>query len=481
MLPKNNILTIAELLDGDPLRAEHFGLSDGGWRLDYSRIPLSSEGRASLYGKLLQRAVPAAVHALFSGAIVNPSENRPARHMLLRAARPDAELAAQRRRFLDVAEQLRQSPDIDDVLHIGIGGSDLGPRLVADALDDGELGPRVHWLSTLDGRRFERLTRQLDARRTAVIIASKSFTTEETLVQAQAARDWLGSGFAERAWACTAMPERAQAFGIAPERVLDFPAWTGGRFSLWSAVGVSAAVRLGAEVFERLLQGAHEADEALRARPEPARLAVMLALLMDFLRRDLDLPTLGFISYEPRLALLGDYLQQLIMESLGKGVDVEGRPLDAPSSPLIFGGRGTDLQHSIFQALHQGVHTHPLVLVASLNDSHAYPDWQRRQLAHALAQAQAFARGRQDVPAHQQLPGNRPVCLLLSERLSAESLGYLLASFEHAVYVLAVLWGINPFDQWGVEEGKRLAQGIYSRLPAGEMRLHQLPGLGGPD
>lgn len=464
MLPKNNILTIAELLDRDPQRARQFSLRESGWLLDYSRTPLSDQARAGLLAELNAAQLPAAMRALFSGTVVNLSENRAARHMLLRAENPGPEVLAQRSRFLTLAQSLHESSQIDDVLHIGIGGSDLGPRLVADALDGDGPGPRVHWLSTLDGRGFERLTRQLDARRTALVIASKSFTTEEALVLAEAARDWLGLGFSERAWACTAAPDKALAFGIAADHILDFPSWTGGRFSLWSSVGLSAAAQLGARTFQGLLAGARAADQALQSAPDCGRLAVMLALLMHYLRRHLDLPTLGFISYEPRLGLLADYLQQLIMESLGKGVSEHGQALHAPTSPLIFGGRGTDLQHSIFQALHQGPDTHPLVLVGSLNDDHAYPDWNRRQLAHLLAQAQAFARGRHDVPAHQQLPGNRPVCLLLSERLTPEALGYLLASFEHAVYVLGMLWGINPFDQWGVEEGKRLAQDIYPKL-----------------
>ena len=474
MLPKNNILTIAELLDQQPRRAQQFSLSEAGWLLDYSRTPLSDPTRLGLLEELGHAQLPEAVRALFSGAIVNVSENRAARHMLLRAEAPGPELSAQRRRFLELAQSLHDSDQIDDVLHIGIGGSDLGPRLVADALDGDGAGPRVHWMSTLDGRGFERLTRQLDRRRTALVIASKSFTTEETLVLAAAAREWLGADFGDRAWACTATPERALAFGIKADHVLDFPAWTGGRFSLWSSVGVSAAAQLGARSFEGLLAGARAADQALQTAPEAGRLAVMLALLMHYLRRHLDLPTLGFISYAPRLGLLGDYLQQLIMESLGKGVDARGDALRSPTSPLIFGGRGTDLQHSIFQALHQGPATHPLVLVGALDDDHAYPDWNRRQLAHLLAQAQAFARGRHDVPSHQHLPGNRPVCLLLTERLTPEALGYLLASFEHAVYVLAVLWGINPFDQWGVEEGKRLAQGIYPRLDPERLSLETI-------
>lgn len=464
MSHKNNKPRVAELLSQDPLRLQRFAVADDQWQLSYALTPLAEQERIVLFDRLRRSALPERVSDLFAGKMVNPSERQPALHMMLRALRPDPEVLAQRDRFLEVADQFHRSENITDLLHIGIGGSDLGPRLVADALEPDDARLRVHWLSTMDGRRFERLIRRLDPDRTAVVIASKSFSTEETLTQAGAVRDWLGDRFVQGAWASTAQAGRAVAFGVRAEQVLDFPGWTGGRFSLWSSVGVSAAARIGRTPFERLLAGARAADDAFQASPDENRLAVVLALIMHYLRRELGLPTLGFVSYEPRLALLGDYLQQLIMESLGKGVDLDDQPVEAATAPLIFGGRGTDLQHSIFQALHQGLDAHPLILVGTLEDDHAYPDWHRGQLAHLLAQAQAFARGRLDAPAHQQLPGNRPVSLLMAQRLTPEGLGYLLASFEHAVFVLSVLWRINPFDQWGVEEGKRLARGIRARL-----------------
>jgi glucose-6-phosphate isomerase len=481
MSQKNNTPTIPSLLGQHSHRRAEFAVGDHYWHFDYSNTPLTKEDRAGLCQLLTSSSLVARVSALFDGQCVNLTESQPARHMMLRAAQPTPEVAAQRIAFLDVADSLHRAEPVADLLHIGIGGSDLGPRLVAEALAEGVGGLRVHWLSTMDGRRFEQLTRQLDPRRTGVVIASKSFATEETLIQAQAARAWLGEHFASRAWACTAQPRRATEFGIHPEHILAFPQWTGGRFSLWSSIGVSAAASIGRTAFERMLAGARAADDAFRRRPDEQRLAVIMALLMHYLRRQLDLPTLGFISYEPRLALLGDYLQQLIMESLGKGVDLEGRALASPTTPLIFGGRGTDLQHSIFQALHQGLDTHPLVLIGALEDDHAYPDWHRRQLAHLLAQAKAFAYGRSEGPPHQRLPGNRPVCLLLTERLSPEALGYLLASFEHAVFVLSVLWRINPFDQWGVEEGKRLAQTIYPKLGSNALTLERFADLGFED
>ncbi|WP_376697388.1 hypothetical protein [Wenzhouxiangella sp. EGI_FJ10305] len=472
-MQKNNIPSVAELRQTDPERGRDFTRSGGGWTLDFSGVPLTRDKLAGLERLPAECGLRSAIERLFSGDIVNPSENQPALHMALRAAEPfeglgtDAarQVISDREGFLDVAHRLHSGDTgLTDLLHIGIGGSDLGPRLVTDALDEGDSAVRVHWLSTLDGRRFERLCRQLDPATTGLVIASKSFSTEETLQQAEAARDWLGADWAERSWAATANVDRAREFGLADAHVLPFPSWTGGRFSLWSSVGVSCAAAIGVERFRALLEGAEAADAEFHRRPDAESLIPLFGLLIHYLRRELDCNTLGVVSYEPRLALLADFLQQLFMESLGKGVDLDDRPLDQPAVPLIFGGRGTDLQHSIFQALHQGPDTHPLILVGARQADHGHPDWHRRQLAHLLAQASAFENGRSDGEAYQLMPGNRPVATLLVDRLDAHSLGWLLAAFEQVVYTLSVIWHINPFDQWGVEEGKRLAGEIRQQL-----------------
>lgn len=472
-MQKNNTPSVPELLANDPARADDFVQRDAGWSLDYTRLPLSREQRDRSRRQLRSAGLPQSIERLFAGEVVNPSENQPALHMALRAGEAFAGLDAaaaervieDRQRFLDLADDLHGGrTGLTDLIHIGIGGSDLGPRLVADALDDEAGAVRIHWLSTLDGRRFERLCNRLDPARTGMVVASKSFSTEETLVQAEAARDWLGDDWADRSWAATANAEAAASFGIQPDRILSFPQWTGGRFSLWSSVGISAAAAIGRGAFERLLAGAERADRDFAGDSGGEGMAATFAVIVDHLRRGLDLDTLGVISYEPRLALLADFLQQLFMESLGKGVDLDDRPLSAPTVPLIFGGLGTDLQHSIFQALHQGLDTHPLLLVGALEAEHGHPDWQRRQLAHLQAQAQAFANGRADGEAYQRMPGSRPVATLLVDRLDARSLGWLLATFEHAVFALSVGWQINAFDQWGVEEGKRLAAEIRRKL-----------------
>lgn len=458
--------SISELFANEPNRARDFRLAQGDWYFDFSHLPLSAGAKEDLLKAFLAREPAKAIEALFGGETVNGSERQPALHARLRSSE-DAAVQAQQSRFLALAERLYSGQSgLTDLIHIGIGGSDLGPRLVADALDEGDSAVSVHWLATADGRRLKRLMNVLNPETTGLVIASKSFSTEETLAQAEHLKAWLGERFARQVWAATANPERAQAFGVPAEHVLTFPHWTGGRFSLWSSVGVSAAAVMGAEAFKALLDGAHEADQRYQQASNAwnENLAVWLGLMVDHLRRSLDLTTLGVVSYEPRLALLGDYCQQLFMESLGKGVDVQDQPISSPTVPLIFGGRGTDLQHSIFQALHQGMDTHPLLLVGALHDPSALPDCGHIQMAHLLAQRQAFAQGRGEGAPYQHMPGNRPVALLLTEQLSAHRLGFLLASLEHAVYSLSVLWGINAFDQWGVEEGKRLARPLRKRL-----------------
>lgn len=463
MLQKNNIPSLADLLRDDPERIDDFSCAQGGWRLDFSRVPLTRPDRDELARLPARHDLAAAIARLFEGRRVNTSEGQPALHMALRAQHPDqfpgaGPVKAQRDRFLDLADRLhRGMAGVTDLVHIGIGGSDLGPRLVADALDTDGSAVRVHWLSTLDGRRLRRLCDRLDPARTAMVVASKSFSTEETLVQARALREWLGADGSDRSFAATARIDRALEFGLDRERVLEMPSWTGGRYSLWSSVGVSAAARIGTDAFRELLAGAEKADTHYRAANSGESLVVWLALVMHYLRRGLELTTLGVVSYEPRLGLLADHLQQLVMESLGKGVDLDHRPVAHGTAPLIFGGRGTDLQHSIFQALHQGRDSHPLLLVGAERDEAGIEDWHRRQAAHLQAQADVLAHGHHDGEPYRRLPGNRPVVTLRVEQLDARRLGWLLASFEHAVYTLSVLWGINAFDQWGVEEGKRRA------------------------
>jgi glucose-6-phosphate isomerase len=475
VLRKNDTPDIQTLLQTEPDRASDMVLAHGRWRLDASRVPLPLADWHSRFADERVKPLKLAIDSLFAGDQVNRSEARPALHTALRASEPenagavsDFEIIdAARERMLDFAARLHAGrSSVRTLIHVGIGGSDLGPRLVADALDAGDGAVGVEWLTTLDARRLYRLLERLDPASTGLVVASKSFTTVETLTQARVIRDWLGQGWRDRSWAATANRERAVAFGIRDDHVLEFPAGVGGRFSLWSGVGISAAARIGPERWKGLLAGANSADEDLRGSPASSA-ALGLAVAIDALIRQFGFRSLGVVAYDPRLRLLADHLQQLIMESLGKSVDVDGRALDEPTGPLVFGGPGTDLQHSAFQALHQGTTRHPMLLVGTLEPVAGFDDWQHEQLAHLLGQASALVNGRRSEQPHEVLPGNNPVMLLLSGSLTPETLGELLATFEHAVYLLGAIWNINPFDQWGVEEGKRLA-GSFRKALSGD-------------
>lgn len=477
LLQKNNTLNIRALLRDEPERITEMLRISRHWRLDVSRTPLRLDDWRGFFGDSGNDRLRRAVSGLFSGAVVNPSENQPALHMALRAERPEemlgdsdaAVVKAARRRMLEVSGALyRGETRVRTILHAGIGGSDLGPRLVADALDPGDSAVRVEWLATLDARRISRLLDRLDPATTGLVVASKSFSTSETLSQAALIRDWLGPEGTERIWAATANGDRAREFGISESNILLFPAWTGGRFSLWSSVGLSAAARIGPDRWRGVLAGAEQADRLLLGDLE-ATPAYGLARLLDRLVRGAGFDTLGVVSYDPALRLLAEYLQQLVMESLGKSVDLYGAPIPEQTSPLVFGGAGTDLQHSLFQALHQGTKRHPMLLLGSARCSEGPATWPSDQLSHLLGQASALVNGRSTEDQSRVLPGNNPVLLMLTRSVDAESVGDLLASFEHAVYLLGALWQINAFDQWGVEEGKRLAAEFRSALDgAGE-------------
>lgn len=440
----------------------------GRWRVDASLTPVSIADWST--------APPVdeaeAIRRLFDGEVVNPSEGRPALHPWLRRegdGRPES-IRTDQRRLAETADALYAGrTPVRTLLHVGIGGSDLGPRLVVDALDGDDSAIEVHWLSTLDQRGLDRLLDRLEPATTGLVLASKSFGTRETLLQADAVRSWLGRDWAERTWAATSRPERAVEWGVDESRVLPFSEAIGGRYSLWSSVGLSAAARIGPVRWAEFLEGAAVADHDVRTDPSGS-LAGRLAHAIDCLVRGRGFGTLGVIAYEPAYRRLADYLQQLVMESLGKRVTADGDAMAATSSPLIFGGAGTDLQHALFQAVHQGVVRHPMLLVGAVPGADDDNGFGREQLANFIGQARALALGREEDDAQRLLPGGNPVITLLTRRPDARALGELLAHFEHATYLLGVRWGINPFDQWGVEEGKRQAARFRAAID-GEQRI----------
>jgi len=363
------------------------------------------------------------------------------------------------------------------VVHIGIGGSDLGPRLAWEALRPLQPPIYLRFAANIDGAEIAAALSGLDPAETLVIAVSKSFGTEETLANAVAARAWLAASLGEAGAnlhlaAVSANTDAATAFGVAPERVFAFWDWVGGRYSLWSAVGLSSAIGLGWDAFAELLAGGAAMDAHFRSAPLEANAPVILALAHLFNRNGLGRPIRAVVPYARRLALLPAFLQQLEMESNGKRVDETGRPLERGSAAAVFGDAGTTGQHAFFQMLHQGTDVIPVDIVAVARSDEGPAEHQTRLLANAVAQAEALMVGhRNPAEPHRDFPGDRPTSFILMERLTPQGLGALIALYEHKVFVEGALWGIDSFDQWGVELGKTLAGRVREAL-AGEPGAH---------
>ena len=487
---------LRRLFELEPGRVRTLTFEACGLHLDLSKQPWSEASFARALDLIAAADLPAARRALFAGEPVNASEGRAVLHMALRAsdAGPwtvlgqdvSGEVRAARDRMLAFAAEVRRTGGIDTVLHIGIGGSDLGPRLVWEAL--APVAPQIdlRFAANVDPSEITAALAGLDPSRTLVVVVSKTFTTQETLFNARAALAWLeqAPGAADRLVAVTAAPHVAEAFGVDAARIFPFADWVGGRFSLWSAVGLSCAVALGPEVFEGLLRGAAEMDAHFLGAPPEQNLPVVLAL-SHILNRDLlGRPARAVVPYARRLRLLPAFLQQLEMESNGKRVGRDGRPVPWPTAGVVFGEAGTNGQHAFFQALHQGTDVIPLDILAVRQPVEGDPAAHRALLANAIAQAEALMAGRTQAEAlaaaggdpvladQKAFPGDRPSGFLLLERLDSPALGAILALFEHKVFVEGVLWGINSFDQWGVELGKVLAARILPELEGGPAGVH---------
>lgn len=468
---------LSDLVRKDPARATELAFRVGPIYANFARQRLDREAWAALLDVARARDVQSAIAALFNGEPVNRSEARPALHTALRsdlgtgAAARDAhaEAAATRKQIAQLVAELDAS-SVTDIVNVGIGGSDLGPRLALDALRHLDRGRfRVHFLSNVDGNAAAHTLRGLDPARTAAILVSKSFGTQETLLNGGVLRDWLGGG--ERLYAVSSRPDKAQAYGIDPSRVLPMWDWVGGRYSLWSAVGFAIALGIGMDGFERLLAGAALMDNHVRRTPVEHNLAVLHALVGIWNRNGLGYGTQAILPYDDRLAKLPAYLQQLVMESLGKRVTQEGEAVHAATVPVIWGGAGTDSQHSFFQALHQGTDTVPADFIGVLQSPHGFDENRRALHANLLAQSEAFANGAVDADAQKAYPGDRPSTMFLLDRLDAESFGALLALYEHSVYVQSVVWGINAFDQWGVELGKKIAASLLPAVAGDDVQV----------
>jgi glucose-6-phosphate isomerase len=457
-------LSLAEIIAAEPGRATDSLLRVGPLAASFARQRIDQAAWQTLLRVAEDRALPAAMRALVDGAEVNGTERRPALHTALRgdagtgavaeAARREA--VAARGRMERLASALEADAAVTDIVNIGIGGSDLGPRLAVDALRDHSSGRfRVHFLSNVDGHAAQALMAALDPARTAVVLVSKTFTTQETLLNGGLLRDWLRND--ARLYAVSANVARAADFGIADAQVLPMWDWVGGRYSLWSAVGFVIRLALGARGFDALLAGAATMDRHAVEASLDRNLPVRHALTAVWNRNALGYDSIAVLPYDERLRLLPSYLQQLTMESLGKSVRRDGSPVGAATVPVLWGGAGTDCQHSFFQALHQGSDTLPAELIGVVRPDHAFERNHQALLANLLAQSEALANGATNADPHRNYAGNRPHTLLLLDSLTPEALGALLALHEHSVYLQSVIWDINAFDQWGVELGKKIA------------------------
>jgi glucose-6-phosphate isomerase len=465
---------LSALIADDPHRPRDFALRSGALYASFARQRYDRAALDTLFALAESADLAGALCRLFDGHAVNVTEGRAALHTALRsdlsasdAARDaTAQARAVRARMATLVAHLRDS-DVTDVVSVGIGGSDLGPRLVADALSDEAGGLRVHFVSNVDGNAIRRTLSKLDPARTAAVLISKTFGTQETLLNGGIVRDWLGAHAARdggRVYAVSANVERAAAFGVDEDRILPMWDWVGGRYSLWSAVGFPIALAIGMDGFERLLAGAADMDAHALATPLRDNVAVWHALTAIWNRNALEAGSHAVLPYDERLRLLPNYLQQLVMESLGKSTRLDGAALALDTVPVWWGGAGTDTQHSFFQALHQGTQIVPADFIGVVRADHAHEENHAALLANLLAQTEAFANGQASDDPHRRYAGNRPSTLLLLDALTPESLGALIALYEHSVYLQSVLWGINAFDQFGVELGKQVANRLLPAL-----------------
>jgi glucose-6-phosphate isomerase len=496
---------LRDLTAADPKRWEDFHLetelgdqgAGGHWLLDYSRQRVTRESMQLLFDLARAAGLPERISAMFRGDRINTTENRAVLHTALRSsfagdAAIQAEVKESRRKLSAFAAKVRSGEKhgvtgkkFTHVVNIGIGGSDLGPLLVCDALrHEWSGGITPHFVSNVDRTQLEDLMRSIDPAETLIIVCSKTFITQETQTNANAARAWVVAALGEKApanhfVAVSTNSEAMDKFGIAADHRFTMWDWVGGRYSVWSAIGLVAEITIGTERFEEFLAGASDIDKHFTSAPFEKNIPVITGVLGVWNRSFLGLPTLAVLPYDQRLARLPAYLQQLEMESNGKSVSLGSERVDFATSPIVWGEPGSNAQHSFFQMLHQGTATAALDFVAPLFGSWGGTEGQDLALQNCLGQSQAFAFGHtlgqveSDMHAagasaadisrigpHRVHEGNRPSTLLLYRQTTARSLGAILAIYEHSVLVQGTIWGVNSFDQFGVELGKKLAGGI---------------------
>lgn len=492
---------IADLL-GDSARNARLTLATGPFVFDMSKTALSVEALDALLA--LAADVPARRDAMFDGTPINATEGRAVLHTALRGKRPvivdgtdvmpgvQDTLDAMRAFASDVRDGTYQGQGgrITDVVNIGIGGSDLGPKMATLALAPFHDGPRCHFVSNVDGADWADTARTLDPATTLVIVASKTFTTIETLTNAATARDWMAETVADptaQFAALSTAQEKTSAFGIDPSRVFGFEDWVGGRYSVWGPIGLSLMLAIGPRNFDAFLAGARAMDDHFRTAPLAENLPVLLALAGIWHHQVCGYPTRAVLPYDNRLSRLPAYLQQLEMESNGKGVTMAGEALQGPAGPVVWGEPGTNGQHAFYQLIHQGKTPVPCEFMVAATGAEPGLDHHHKLLiANCLAQSEALLKGRthdearakiagnfegeelERQAAHRVFTGDRPSTTLIYPRLTPEVLGGIVALYEHRVFVEGVMFDINSFDQWGVELGKELATSLGPLVEGGD-------------
>ncbi len=490
------------VFEADPHRFEQFHATLEDLLFDYSKQRVLPETLTNLFALATAAQVEAKRDAMFAGAIVNPTERRAALHTALRnlSGAPvvvdghdfSGEIAEERNRMLAFAADIREGrargalgQPFTDVVNIGIGGSDLGPAMAARALAPyGQPQLTCHFVSNVDGADLYDTLKGLDAARTLFIVSSKTFTTLETMTNARSARQWLVATLGEAAVgdhfaAVSTNLEKVKAFGVDGAKVFGFWDWVGGRYSVWSSIGLPVAIEIGPENFLSFLQGGHDVDAHFRSAPMRENIPMLMGLLSVWNRNVLGYATQAVIPYDQRLGRFPAYLQQLQMESNGKGVELDGSPAKESTGPVVWGEPGTNGQHAFFQLIHQGTEIVPVDFLVAANPTHADKAHHELLVANCLAQGQALMRGRTadeakalliahgTAPAeaerlgpHKRFSGSRPSSTFMYRELNPRTLGRLIALYEHKVFTEAAIWNINPFDQWGVELGKELASSL---------------------
>jgi len=485
--------------DTSPTRAERFTFAGGGLAADFSKNRITDDTLRLLVALAREAGVEARRDAMFEGAIVNPTEGRAALHTALRATRADApyheQIRAERAKMAAFAERVRSGAwtgysgkRIRHVVNIGIGGSDLGPKMVVHALDH-LAHPEIasYFVSNVDGADLARVLARIDPEETLAIVVSKTFTTLETMTNARSLRDWfVQRGCPEQALAkhfvgVSANPGEVVKFGIDEKNVFEMWDWVGGRYSLWSAVGLSIMIAVGPAHFDALLAGADAMDTHFRQAPLERNLPVLMGLVGIWYRNFFGSQSYLVAPYSEALHYLPSYLQQLEMESNGKSARLDGQFVDYATAAVTWGEPGTNGQHAFFQMLHQGPTIVPIDFIALLTPEHPLASHHPKLLANCFAQSEALMLGRTveearkvagpdkpELVPHLVFPGNRPSTTLLVDALTPHSLGALIALYEHKVLVQATIWNINPFDQWGVELGKILGKVVEADLVAAQ-------------